>query len=166
MNTPDPLADLLKSLPPEQLQAILNSGTLDQRDEHLQKQQAMAQALREQANGKQAYGAGAGLGQGLASVFGAIHQGQLEDQQQKQFDQRQQGINALVSAYGNKGSQQGAPQGLQPQAQDWTQSMGVQPGDYAGMTAAPAGAPQKPRMTAQQLLQMNPNDLEAYLGGQ
>lgn len=165
MNGADPLADLLRSLPPDQLQQILNSGTLDQKDTHLQQQQAQAQALREQANGKQAYGAGAGLGQGLASFFGAVHQGQLEDQQQKQFGQRQDSVNALVQALQAQQPKTGAPP--QPAGDpSWSQSMGVQPGDYANSYAGPQVAQGKPKMTGQQLLQMTPNDLEAYLGGQ
>lgn len=70
------------------LEALQGSGGLDQSNQLLGQQQQTAQANRAQAGGAHSYGALAGAGNGLAQIFGAIHQGQLEKQQQANVEKQ------------------------------------------------------------------------------
>lgn len=92
------------------IQALQGSGSQDQRDQLLSQQSQQAQQMFEGAQGRPAYGAGAGIGQGLASLFSGIRGAKVAGQQQDQLAHRDQYMNALIQALG--GGQGGAPQGM------------------------------------------------------
>lgn len=89
------------------IQALQGSASLDHRDQFLGKQQDLNQTNRSEAGARPAYGAMAGMGQGIASALGGIHQKQLADQQQAQFSKRDDYMDALIKAL-QGGQQQGA----------------------------------------------------------
>jgi len=85
---PQDMADIqayIKSLGPNA--HVGSEAGLDPQAEMLQQQLARAHAMRMQQ--RQSYGALAGAGNGLASIFGAIHENQLEGQQADNIKARQ-----------------------------------------------------------------------------
>lgn len=91
------------------LEALQGSGSLDQSNQLLGQQQQTAQANRSQAAGAHSYGWGAGLGNGISQVFGALQQHKLGQQQQanaeKQGDYSSHFLRALQQLLGG-GQQQ------------------------------------------------------------
>lgn len=97
------------------LGALQGAGSLDASNQVLGQEQQNAQANRAQAGGAHSYGALAGLGNGLAQVFGSIHQGQIEKQQQanavKQGDYNSQVLQAIQKMLQGEQSAPGAQAG-------------------------------------------------------
>ncbi len=82
------------------------AASIDPQAEMIQQQLARAHAMRMRTQG-QAYGALAGAGQGLASLFEAIHESQLENQQKENIAARQ----AMIAKF-LRSQQQPNPQGV------------------------------------------------------
>lgn len=95
------LEALLSQLDPDTLQQLLGMGTLDERGQLLQQQQAMAQALRQpQGGGYSSVGGaiGAGLGDLVRGIGGGIASADLMKQQQALLGQKDAGRSAYVDA--------------------------------------------------------------------
>jgi hypothetical protein len=90
---------LLSRLTPEQLQQMMELGSLDEQGGLLHEQMAQAEALRK-PSGVQGYGAAGGLFHGLAdginNISGAIRQKQLYGEQKDLLGKKTKGRSTLV----------------------------------------------------------------------
>jgi hypothetical protein len=100
------IEQLLQQMSPEQLAQYSQSATIDPAQDNLNKQLAQAHALRLQAGQRPAYGAGAGLGMGLANILGAVQENKLQGQNQQLNQQRSDQMKALLQLLrGQQGGQ-------------------------------------------------------------
>lgn len=112
------LQSLLQRLSPEQLHQLMGLGTLNEKGDQIEEQMKMAEEMRKQISGGQSYGAGAGLGNGLAAIFTALHERSLRGDQGENTAAKGAGRDSfadMIRSQQQPASPQGMPQ--QPQGQ-------------------------------------------------
>ena len=104
------IEDLIRSMSQGQADQFSQSATIDPAQDTLNQQLARAHALRQQAGQRPAYGWGAGLGMGLANVLGAVHENQLQGQNQQLNQQRADQLKAMLQILrGQQGGDASSP---------------------------------------------------------
>lgn len=101
---------------PEQLDALMELGVLDDQDSQLQQQMAQAQALQQPSEHQYRTPAGALIG-GLGNIFnagmGGYQQTQIQKQQQDILDKKRKGRKLYAEMMLGRG-QHGAPPSMPP----------------------------------------------------
>lgn len=119
------------------VKALQGGGMPDLTGKLLDQQAQQTQQMGEQAQSRPAYGAGAGIGQGLASLFSGIHGASIANQQK-------QNIQAAGS---QNAAKEQALMGTDPRLQALIQALQQGGGSAGGMVqsgAAPGGMPPSP----------------------